>query len=313
MPLISVIIPLYNKEQFIEATLISVLNQTFSDYEIIIINDGSTDKSLRNATKTLKGYNNHNLITQNNKGLSATRNVGISHAKGEIIALLDADDLWDRKYLEEIKELYLKYPEADLFGTDYIEKYTDLNVLEPTKNINLIKKNTTFLVNDFFKLNLYQPIITPSSFSFKKNIFRKVTFNEAIDFAEDVEFFIKSNISYRFAYSYKPLATVHFDIPNQMTQVGFKGKRLPNFDQFEVHTGQHTTLKKYLDTKRYYLSILCRISNDQQNLTLLRKQLNVSNLKIRQRILLNAPLVILKGLRSIKKHFLKKNIRLTSY
>ena len=59
----------------------------------------------------------------------------------------------------------------------------------------------------------------------------------AIDFAEDVEFFIKSNISYRFAYSYKPLATVHFDIPNQMTQVGFKGKRLPNFDQFEVHTG----------------------------------------------------------------------------
>ena len=110
MPLKSVIIPLYNKEQFIEATLLSVLNQTFSDYEIIIINDGSTDKSVRNATKALKGYNNYSLITQDNKGLSATRNIGISRAKGDIIALLDADDLWDRKYLEEIKELYLKYP-----------------------------------------------------------------------------------------------------------------------------------------------------------------------------------------------------------
>jgi|GEM_PF-3234342 len=313
MPLISVIIPLYNKELFIKATLLSVLNQTFSDYEIIIINDGSTDTSFDVATKALKGSNNHTLISQENKGLSATRNIGITHAKGEIIALLDADDLWDNSYLEEVKTLYLNYPEAALFGTDYLEKYTDSNVLEPAKNITPNLKNTTFIVKNFFKINLHQPIITPSSFSFKRTIFEDTTFNEAIDFAEDVEFFIKSNIRYRFAYSYKSLVTVHFDIPNQMTQVGFKGKRLPNFDEFEVFTEQHFNLKKYLDTKRYYLSILCRISNDQENLTLLKKQLDVSNLKIRQRMLLNTPLVILKVLRSIKKRFLKKNIRLTSY
>ena len=313
MPLISVIIPLYNKEQFIKETLLSVLNQTLSDYEIIVINDGSTDTSFDVATKALKGSNNHTLISQENKGLSATRNVGITHAKGKIIALLDADDLWDNSYLEEVEKLYLNYPEAALFGTDYLEKYTDSNVLEPTKNIIQNLKNTTFIVKDFFKLNLHQPIITPSSFSFKRTVFEDTTFNEAIDFAEDVEFFIKSNIRYRFAYSYKPLVTVHFDIPNQMTQVGFKGKRLPDFDQFEVHTGHHPTLKKYLDTKRYYLSILCRISNDQENLTLLKKQLDVSNLKIRQRMLLNTPLVILKGLRYIKKSLLRKNMRLTSY
>jgi len=313
MPFISVIIPLYNKEMFIEATLLSVLNQTFSDYEIIIINDGSTDDSVRNATKTLRGYNNYNIITQENKGLSATRNIGISHAKGEIIALLDADDLWDKRYLEEIKKLCLKYPEAALFGTDYFEKYTDSNVLEPAKNIFKNLRNTSFLANDFFKLSLFQSIITNSSFCLKKTVFEDITFNETIDFAEDIEFFIKSNLRYKLAYSYKPLAIVHFDIPNQMTKAGFKGKKLPNFDQFEEHTDRHPTLKKYLDINRYYLIILCRISNDQQNLNLLKKQLDVSNLKFRQRILLNAPLIILKSLRYIKKRLLKKNIRLTSY
>ena len=109
------------------------------------------------------------------------------------------------------------------------------------------------------------------------------------------------------------MVTVHFDIPNQLTQVGFKGKRIPNFDQFEMHSDQHPTLKKYLDTKRYYFIILCRIANDQPNLTLLKKQLDVSNLKIRQRVLLYTPVLILKGLRYLKKRLLKKNIRLTSY
>ncbi len=313
MALISVIIPLYNKAQYVKATLLSVLNQTFTEYEIIIINDGSTDNSLEVATRTLEGIKNCTILSQNNIGLSATRNIGITHATGEVIALLDADDLWNSRYLEEVKNLYLEYPEAALFGTDYLEKYTDSNVLEPTKNIISSKKNTTFLVNDFFEINLFQAIITPSSFAFKKTIFEDTKFNAAIDFAEDVDFFIRSNLKYKFAYSYKPLATVHFDIPNQMTKSELKGKRLPNFDQFEVHTDQYPTLKKYLDTKRYYLIILCRAANDQQNLTLLKKQLDVSNLKIRQRILLNIPLFALKGLRYIKKYLLKKNIRLTSY
>ena len=313
MVFISVIIPLYNKEKYIEKTLQSVFQQTFTDYELIIINDGSTDSSGEIAKLLCKNKKNTTVIYQENKGLSVTRNRGVGMAKGEIIALLDADDIWDKNYLSEIHTLYKDFPEASLFGTDYIEKYSSTNFLEPSKNIPRILKNTTFLMKNFFEINLHQPIITPSSFSFKKAIFKSIKFNETIEFAEDVEFFIKSNLNNLFAYSYKPLVTVHFDIPNQLTQVGFKGKRIPDFDQFEMYSDQHPTLKKYLDTKRYYFIILCRIANDQPNLTLLKKQLDVSNLKIRQRVLLYTPVLILKGLRYLKKRLLKKNIRLTSY
>ena len=313
MPLISIVIPLYNKERFIKETLNSVFNQTFLDYEIIIINDGSTDSSGEIVKILCKNKKNTTLIHQQNKGLSATRNKGIGLAKGEIIALLDADDLWGENYLKEIHKLYNDFPEASLYGTDYIEKISSTNELEPSKNISKKLKNTSFLVDNFFKANLFQPIINPSCFCFKKEVFKTVKFYESVDFGEDVGYFINSNLNFRFAYSYKPLATINLNIPNQMTQLGFKGKRLLDFDQFEKYTGQYPALKKYLDTQRYYLIILCRVSNDQPNLTLLKKQLDVSNLKIRQRVLMNTPVLILKGLRYLKKCLLKKNIRLTSY
>ena len=313
MPLISVIIPLYNKELFIEATLLSVLNQTFSDYEIIIIDDGSTDRSNKIVKSICKNKNNTTLISQKNQGLSFTRNKGIGNAKGEIIALLDADDMWDENYLQEIYNLYIDFPEASLFGTDYIENYNSKNFLEPSKNIPKKLKNTTFLIDDFFKANLFQPIVNPSCFCFKKNVFKTVQFNELIDFGEDVDYFIKSNLNYRFAYSYKPLVTINLAIPNQMTQVGFKGKRLPDFDQFEKYSSKKRALKKYLDTKRYFLLILCRLSNDTKNYLILRKNLNLSNLNSRQKFLLQTPLIILRILKTIKKVFLRYNIRITSY
>jgi glycosyltransferase involved in cell wall biosynthesis len=108
MPLISVIIPLYNKEQFIEATLLSVLNQTFSDYEIIIINDGSTDKSV----EVVNSFDDNRIIlyTTKNKGVSHARNFAISKANSDLIALLDGDDQWEPTHLENLYKLYTNFP-----------------------------------------------------------------------------------------------------------------------------------------------------------------------------------------------------------
>lgn len=113
----SVVIPLYNKEYYIEKTLNSVLNQTFQDYEIIVVDDGSTDRSFENAKKVQS--EKIRVITQANQGVSVARNTGIYNAAGTYIAFLDADDEWRENYLETIDYLTQKYPVSDIFVTAY--------------------------------------------------------------------------------------------------------------------------------------------------------------------------------------------------
>ena len=116
-PRISVIIPIYNKENCILNTLNSVHNQTYTNFELIIIDGGSTDKSL----EIIKDYNDTRLTiyAQTGKGVSSARNEGVSYAKGELIAFLDADDEWKPNYLQTIWELYQKYPDAGIYATAY--------------------------------------------------------------------------------------------------------------------------------------------------------------------------------------------------
>nr|BAP91646.1 glycosyl transferase family 2 [Phormidium sp. KS] len=112
MPIISVVIPVYNSEKTLKETIESVLNQTFQDFELIIINDGSTDKSLeiisRIKDERLK------VFSYPNAGLSASRNRGIDLAKGEYISFIDADDLWTPDKLESQLKALLENPQAAL-------------------------------------------------------------------------------------------------------------------------------------------------------------------------------------------------------
>jgi glycosyltransferase involved in cell wall biosynthesis len=96
-PYFSVVISLYNKEKHIQSTIESVLAQTFVDFEIVVVNDGSTDGS----EAVVKSIDNGRIqiYSQENKGASAGRNAAISKATGTYIALLDADDLWKPNYL----------------------------------------------------------------------------------------------------------------------------------------------------------------------------------------------------------------------
>ena len=125
--MISVVIPLYNKEQSISATLKSVLAQTYTDYEVIIVNDGSTDGSADVVHNIICTMNSEEvrrgkirLIHQENAGVSAARNKGILEAKGEYVAFLDADDLWGRDYLETLNALIKDFPDAGLYSIGYM-------------------------------------------------------------------------------------------------------------------------------------------------------------------------------------------------
>ena len=113
----SVVIPLYNKEHYIEKTIRSVLDQTCTDYEVIVVDDGSKDNSLALARKFES--DRVRVIAQENQGVSVARNTGILNANGEFIAFLDADDEWRPEYLLTIAGLTDAYPESAIFVTAY--------------------------------------------------------------------------------------------------------------------------------------------------------------------------------------------------
>jgi glycosyltransferase involved in cell wall biosynthesis len=101
IPLVSVIIPVYNAEKYIEQTIRSVLNQTFRDFEIIVLNDGSKDSSGQIIQRLQQEDKRIIYLPKDNSGVSDTRNIGISKAVGKYLAFLDADDLWNPENLAE--------------------------------------------------------------------------------------------------------------------------------------------------------------------------------------------------------------------
>lgn len=115
--MISVVIPLYNKEQYIKRAICSVLNQSFGDFEIIIVNDGSTD----NSVSIVEGIADARikLINQKNAGVSAARNRGIAESEYDFIAFLDADDEWKENHLAVIIDLIQQFPSCGVFATSY--------------------------------------------------------------------------------------------------------------------------------------------------------------------------------------------------
>jgi len=117
MSKITVIIPLFNKEKYITRALSSVLKQTMQDFEIIVVDDGSTDR----GAQKVRMMEDHRikLMQQPNRGVSAARNVGVQEAKTDIVAFLDADDEWTSEFLETILHLRDVYPGAGLYATAY--------------------------------------------------------------------------------------------------------------------------------------------------------------------------------------------------
>ncbi|OKL39883.1 glycosyltransferase family 2 protein [Pontibacter flavimaris] len=134
--LVSVVVPLYNKEDYILDTVKSILDQTFSDFELLIINDGSIDNSL----ERLKGISDSRVkvINQENQGVSAARNKGVKLASGKWVAFLDADDYWDQTFLEKLTRLINQYPDGKIFSSgrrlrfkDKIEEYNNPLLPDP--------------------------------------------------------------------------------------------------------------------------------------------------------------------------------------
>lgn len=116
--MISVVIPLYNKEKSIATTLESVLAQSYTDYEVIVVDDGSTDNSASVVESIISSFQHSNiqLFSKPNGGVSSARNFGIEKSRGEYVAFLDGDDIWDKDFLKAMIMLIEDYPGKSIYG-----------------------------------------------------------------------------------------------------------------------------------------------------------------------------------------------------
>lgn len=206
----SVIIPLYNKAPYVRKALESVCAQTCRDYELIVINDGSTDNSAIVADEYLKATDgiDYKIINQPNAGVSAARNNGVAVSSGDYIAFLDADDWWEPTYLERMAQLIEDYPDAGLYACNYV-------YYKPGKTHVALKNIETGYIN--YPKTYYEEGVMPVT-SISVAILRKV-FDEmggfplGIKLGEDFLLWSKIALQYPVAFLNEPLAWYNNDVP----------------------------------------------------------------------------------------------------
>jgi Glycosyltransferases involved in cell wall biogenesis len=217
MPLVSVVIPLYNKELHIKRAINSVLAQKIQDFEIIIVDDGSTDKS----AEVVKSFTDRRirLIQQRNQGVSAARNKGARSANSDLIALLDADDEWTPTFLETIIGLNKKYPEAGMYCTAYNEcsygkiRAVPYKVIPPAPWEGLLS-------NYFLSAALGPHPVCSSSVCIPKEIYSTIGgFQVGAPWGEDDDFWGRIAVKYPVAFSQSIGATYYQDATNRACNV----------------------------------------------------------------------------------------------
>jgi glycosyltransferase involved in cell wall biosynthesis len=209
--MISVIIPLFNKESTILTTLTSAINQTFKDFEIVIIDDGSTDNSISIINDN---FDDHRItiISQENQGVSIASNRGVFHSKYDLIAFLDADDLWDEKYLEFLVKAYNMFPDAGMYCCAGFVKNADGSIL---KRLDYKIKNQISKIDFFQNPHIY---LHTSSTVVKKEVFNVVGgFPEKMIRNQDFALFFSIALVADVAYCNLLLSTYVGGVANQST------------------------------------------------------------------------------------------------
>lgn len=302
MTFISVIIPLYNKDFSISNTLSSVLSQTYINFEIIIVNDGSTDRSL----ERVKQFSDSRIqiFNQENKGAAEARNFGIEKAKGELIAFLDADDYWFPNHLEEIANLYYDFPNCGIYCSRYSMKISinkSLNI-DYGSHLNI---NYRGVVKDIFSSSIYYRVALTSALAIPKKIFSThFMFNPKVSSGQDLELFTKIALEHTVAITNSRTIEYNFALENQLSKTPITKKSLLDLSQFKKAEQSNLSLKKYLDLYRTEYALQFRIAGDLKKSHMYLSEIKTP-ISLKTKILLITPVFILKALLKIK-HLLKK-------
>ena len=290
MPFFSVIIPLYNKEKFIENTLHSVLNQTFTDFEVIIVNDGSTDKS----EEKVLGFNDPRIhyYSKQNEGVSVARNLGIEKANSNYITFIDADDYWYPSFLNEMHINSNSFPEQKVFAAA-VEIETIKNVIPAQYSV--LKMHECQIV-DYFDASFKMTIICTSCAVFHKSIFEEIgNFDINIRSGQDTDLWIRIGLKKPVVFSSKILARYVYDHESLSKQAEYFSTKI-DFAKFAEVEKSNSKLKKFLDYNRFSSAIKCKMIGDEQNFKHFYKAIDLKNLTKKKIFLLQLPSVFLKAL-----------------
>lgn len=293
-PFFSVIIPLYDKEDFIAKAVDSVLFQTFSDFEIIVVNDGSTDKS----TDVIADFDDDRLRIFNteNKGAAAARNLGIKNARGKLIAFLDADDCWEKDHLSALRKLYHTFADAGLYCTGYSRIYSEK--VKKRAVFNGISEDFFGVVPNYFEASFADSLASASSVCIPATVFNTVgLFDTAMRTGEDTDMWIRIALACTVALHNIATANYNVYVRNSLSKGRFEAGKLTLASKFTVEEQAHPSLKKYIDLNRYAFAIACSLSGQKKLRKKALKGLNYRNLNYKQRILLHTPGFILRILK----------------
>ena len=258
----SVIIPLYNKAPYIAKAIESVLGQTYRDFEVIVIDDGSTDQSLEVA----KTFENKSItiISQPNSGVSTARNNGVKLAKHPYICFLDADDWWHPTFLEEMKQLITDFPDAGIYGSGY---YIVKNGKERIAPIGVPQGFERGIIDycEVYAKTLCMPIWT-GAVIVPKNIFdEEGGFKSQLKLGEDFDLWIRIVLKHKAILVNKPLAYYNQDVDVNNRGVAVHKIYSPlnhfifNLDYLYDSEKNNHRLKILLDKLRVYILLKYRM------------------------------------------------------
>lgn len=241
-PKVSVIVPTYNRANRLEGTLRSIVSQTYQDFELIVVDDGSTD----NTSKVIESFPSAQYLPmKKNSGVSKARNIGLACAKGEFICFLDSDDLWKEKKLE----IQIHWMESN---TDNQVCYTDEIWVRNGVRVNQMNKHRKY-TGDIFRHCLALCIVSPSSVMIRARLFSEIgNFDESLPACEDYDLWLRIAVKYAFHFIEEPLIIKQGGHGDQLS------RKYWGMDRFRV-----AALKKLLDQN----------SLDQEKLKLTRSSL----------------------------------------
>ncbi|MDV7785567.1 glycosyltransferase family 2 protein [Enterococcus gallinarum] len=272
---VSIILPVYNAESFIRKTLTSVLEQTYSNFELIIVNDGSSDNTKDICQEFEIRDNRIKLFSKENKGVSSARNLGLEKITGEFLLFLDGDDFWPENYIKNMIDTLQKYPKFMIMtGIDNIDHENRIISQYP-----IVDKN----VRKFSYFSLYRTILQPGGWGgypvnklYKVDIIKtnKLRFNESLHFCEDQVFniqyinYVDGAITSPEKINYKRLVHNKSIVNSRNHSTSFNVKWEDVFKAKELIRNDITNNIKLNNRERYILNLVNLYAWKQEYITL---------------------------------------------
>lgn len=309
----SVIIPLYNKEKDISKTLESLLTQSFSDFEVVIVDDGSTDESAMEVEKF--SDKRIKLFRKENEGVALTRNFGVQKANAQHIVFLDADDYWHPFHLKNLFSLVSKFPEQQWYATAYEKKHNEKftsSMISP-----IMEKGVWMgIVDDYFKNSLIDALAWTSAVCMKKKFFLDLNgFDASITngAGEDTDLWLRAALASPLVFSTVISARHNLDGSNRISHTPTKKRIFMDLDKYEEIGKENLYLKQYLDINRFSFAIQHKLAKDKNSFNDYVSKINLNNLNAKQRFLLRQPRRVLLTLIKAKDLFESFGTRVTAY